>query len=279
MAALGARVHGIVRNANTVVSGIEMHTADIRDGDAITSIVATVKPSVIVHCAAHGGNQAETDAEAIFASNVIGTHHLLRAAVDNQCDSFLYTGTSSEYGPNDEPMRVADRLAPMSEYAIGKAAGTHLCALFAEREGLNTLSFRLFTIYGPGMAEARLIPVAMNAAAQGIALPLTGGTVTHDFVYIDDVIDAFLRAAPRTDLGGRVVNLCTGIATTNDDVVKAIERASGRTINVDRGAYAEHTWDTPRWHGDNSEAKEILDWEPANDLDTGLKKFWEFRQG
>lgn len=278
----GVDVHGSIRDPQRneriqeLATAPTLHQGDIADEHFVDSVFDSLKPSIVVHCAAHGGNQAERETNAIIAANVNGTVNLLRAAHRNGCRAFIYTGSSSEYGITEAIMNEDDRIEPMSEYAITKAAGTHWCTLFAKREGLNTATLRLFTIYGPKMARARLIPVAMRAAAKGLPLKLTGESITHDFVYIDDVVRAVMLAAGRDDLGGAVMNLATGIAMSNAEVVDTIERVCGKTIQREVGEYAAHSWDALIWHGDNQEALKRLGWSPAVSLDEGIGALWRF---
>ena len=135
--ARGSEVHALVRPGSQpwrlaqVTRDVRIHSVDLTDAETVRRVIAAVSPSVVLHLAAHGAYETQAEASRILTTNVLGTLHMLDAAVASGVGLFVNTGSSSEYGFKTEPMRETDRLEPNSVYAIGKAAQTHLCALSA----------------------------------------------------------------------------------------------------------------------------------------------------
>jgi nucleoside-diphosphate-sugar epimerase len=87
---------------------------------------------------------------------------------------------------------------------------------------------------------------------------------------VDDVVDAAMLAVGSSLGEGEVLNVASGRHWTNEEVVAAVERCSGRTIRLEPFAGAARPWDSDHWMADITKAKQLLDWTPKRDLDTGL---------
>src|SRR5258708_38705177 len=90
-------------------------------------------------------------------------------------------------------MKEIDSLLPDSYYAATKASATHIAQVFAQKNKKPIIIFRLFSVYGPYEEKSRLIPTAVLSALKNKPLPLTAGSIKRDFIYIDDVIDAYFK--------------------------------------------------------------------------------------
>ena len=113
------------------------------------------------------------------------------------------------------------------------------------------------------------------ACRDGGVLPLTEPGRCRDWVHVDDVVEACVRAASADDLpAGTVLNLGTGRQTANEELVAVAERVTGRRIRTQVGAHPGRGWDTGSWVSDPSRARELLDWTAATDLETGLRRTW-----
>jgi nucleoside-diphosphate-sugar epimerase len=149
-------------------------------------------------------------------------------------------------------------------------------AAAAERH-IRAVVLRAFQVYGPLDHPRRLVPALLGAARTGDVLPLTGPGRRRDWVYVDDVVDACLLAADAHGLPpGQVLNIGTGIDTTNEDVVTLVEKVSGRSVRVDVGAHPGRSWDAATWVCDPSRAQALLGWESQVALADGLRRCWEF---
>jgi nucleoside-diphosphate-sugar epimerase len=273
----GHRVHVVVRaearrwRLEGIEDRIGIHVADLTDPIGVDRVVAAVAPRTVVHLAAFGAYEAQSDPRAIFATNVLGTQALLSASARSGVGLFVNAGSSSEYGYRSEPMRETDRLEPNSHYAVAKAAQTHLAALESKTHDLPLVTFRLFSVYGPWEEPARLVPTLVRRARAGDPLEMADPEIARDFVYVDDVLDALTRFDALLGLRGDVINLGSGTMTTLREVVAAVTTVVPSRSRVVWGGMANRKWDTHRWVSDPSLAERLLGWRAKHGFIEGLE--------
>jgi nucleoside-diphosphate-sugar epimerase len=273
----GHEVHAMVRPGSTpwrlrgLGGRLVQHGVDLGDGDGVEALLLAVRPDVVVHLAAHGAYEHQSDFRAMVQSNILGTHHLIEASINVGARAFVSAGSSSEYGFKTDPMRETDRLEPNSFYAVAKAAQTHLCALAGGREGLGVAVFRLFSVYGPWEQPTRLIPTLIRRARAGLPLEMVAPAVARDFVFVDDVLEALLDFGRVAEMRGDVINLGTGVETPLREVVAAVLEVTRSRSEVRWGAMRPRRWDTDRWVADPAAAQRLLGWRPSHDLRSGLR--------
>ncbi len=280
--ARGAEVHGIVRPAANlwrladVAQDIALHPADLVDAELLDRVMALVRPDHIYHLAVTR-NASSPEARALTARvNVMGTLHVLEAAARVGYERFVYAGSSLEYGPSDRPTRETDCPAPTSFFGATKAAATLLCQQAALAGNQPIAMLRLYSVYGPWEAPGRLIPTVIQAALGDRQVALTDPGYSRDWIYVQDVIDALLRAAETDQAVGEIINVGTGQQSTNEQVVEAIEVVAGCRLHVHRGAYPPRSTDTTFWVADINKARRVLQWEPRFDLRAGIQKTFEW---
>jgi len=167
-------------------------------------------------------------------------------------------------------------LQPRGFFGATKAAGSVLLAATAAARGLRATVLRAFQVYGPGDHPGRLVPAALRAARSGEVLPLTGPGLRRDWVHVDDVVEACVRAAVADHLpAGQVLNIGTGRQVANEELVGVVEQVSGRPVLVAPGAHPGRTWDTGSWVCDPALAADLLGWEAKVTLEDGLARCWE----
>jgi nucleoside-diphosphate-sugar epimerase len=204
-------------------------------------------------------------------THVLGTERLLDAAAATGCARFIQLGSSTEYGPSDLPHDEDQRLAPTSLYGATKAASSLLGLARAHSGLLPVAVLRPFAVYGPWDRPGGLVPSAIRAALDGSPLPLTGPGLRRDWVFVDDVADACLRALDgRAD--GEVVNVGTGTQTANEEIVRAVEETTARSIDVRPGSLEPRPWDAPTWVASTGKAKALLGWEANAPIGEGLSR-------
>lgn len=252
---------------------------DIIDLSSLKKALSIANPDYIIHLAAYGAYHYQTEPEKIIEVNVGGTKNLLEASKNIPYKCFINTGTSSEYGFKDKSMKEDDYCDPVSYYAVSKLAGTHLCKVFACLNNKPITTFRLFSVYGPYEEPTRFIPTIIKALIKKESIKLTSGNQRRDFIYVDDVSDAYMRAlALGKKIQGEIFNIGTGHEYTNDEVVKMLFRSTESKTRIQKGAYPKRMWDAPHWRADISHARKILKWHPHYSLDKGLKKNYSWFQ-
>lgn len=247
---------------------IRTHVCDLTDPQAVGAVLRAVRPRTIFHVAATGSYGGD-DLGRLFADNVLATFHLLEAAADRPDCRVVYTCSSLETGPRPEPIRESDPFRPRVPFGVTKAAST-LLARQAAGQGRPIVMLRPFSMYGPGEPAKRLIPTAIRAALDGTPFPLTAPGFTRDFVFVEDVVDACLAAAITPGIEGELINIGTGRATANEEVVALVASIVGRPITLHPEPFPAKPTDTALWCADITKARDLLGWSPAHTLEQGL---------
>lgn len=261
---------------NDLSKKINFHVINLSEISKLKKAFADINPNFIFHLAVRGAYPSQTNVKEIIETNITSTFNLLEATKDIPYECFVNTGSSSEYGFKDKPMKETDLLRPISFYAVTKAASSLFCTTYAKQYNKPIVTFRLFSVYGPYEEPTRLIPVAMKTAIKGGVLKLTKGNEHRDFVYIEDVLDAYLRVVNKKNINGEIFNIGTGKQYTNIDVAKIIKNYSKNKLKVEIGTYKSRSWDTDFWVADISKTKRLLNWKPKYTLEKGLKKTYQW---
>jgi nucleoside-diphosphate-sugar epimerase len=239
--------------------------------DDLLRAVHEVRPDVIFNLAARGAYSWQTDLDEMLAVNVRATETLLQAArmVDAR---LVQAGSSSEYGFADYATAEHDCVQPNSYYAVTKVAATHLCRLAAAQHGQHAVTLRLYSVYGTWEEPGRLIPALVDRALEGTYPPLVAPTTARDFVWIDDVCDAFVRAAT-TDLEdrGAVLNVASGVQTTLRSLVETVQLIFDIESDPIWSSMPARSWDTAVWVGDPSTTADLIGWTAGTSFERGLR--------
>ncbi|MFP4196513.1 MAG: GDP-mannose 4,6-dehydratase [Methanomassiliicoccales archaeon] len=227
----------------------------------------------IFHLAAQAGVRASVqDPMKSHRVNVEGTLNVLQAARDLGANRVINSSSSSVYGEAKRlPVEEEDRLSPVSPYATSKMSAELYCDLFHRLYGLETISLRYFTVYGPRQRPDMAIRIFVDQVLRGERPGIFGdGEQTRDFTYIGDVVDAILLAGKRGVTGP--LNICGGSNVSINRLVSMILRILGREDLRPRYLPAQagdvsHTW------GDNTRARRSLGWSPEVHLEKGLRAF------
>jgi UDP-glucose 4-epimerase len=251
---------------------LAVHEGDLRDRDAVRAAVDAAAPDWVFHLAAHGAYSWQTDARGIFESNVLGTLTLAQVCTDRGFEAFVHAGSSSEYGCKDHAPSEDEAPEPNSDYAVAKVAATLLCRNLAARHGLHMATLRLYSVYGPWEDPRRLMPVLAAHGLRGELPPLVDPDTARDFVHVDDVGEAFVRAA-RTPVPGSsaIYNVGSGSQTSMRRVVEVARQALNIPAEPRWGSHEPRPWDTGVWVADRSKIARELGWQPTRDLHSGLE--------
>lgn len=212
--------------------------------------------------------------------NIDGTLNVLVAARDAKVKRYVFAASSSAYGetpvlPKIETMRPA----PISPYGVTKYVGEMYAQVFGRVYGLENVSVRYFNVFGPRQDPSSqysgVLSRFMLAALEGKQPVIYGdGQQSRDFTYIENVVDETLRACEAPEASGRVFNGGTGARITLNEVVKLLEKVSGRSIKA--------VYDPPRngdirdSQADISLASTVLGYQPKVQFEEGLRRTWEW---
>jgi nucleoside-diphosphate-sugar epimerase len=211
---------------------VERVEASLANVDRLREAMSGV--DVVFHLAGEGSPASPPDdVGRMVETNVTGTFHVLRAASDAGVRRVVFASSAAVYGEiHEDPKREEMTPQPASPYAVSKLAGEQLCTMFHRRGELETVVLRLFNVYGPGQDQPgqrdKFIPRCMASARDGQPIPVRGdGEQTRDYVHVDDVVDAFVRAADRDGAGGQVINVGSGQPLSVLAVIRIVAAALG----------------------------------------------------
>jgi dolichol-phosphate mannosyltransferase len=135
------------------------------------------------------------------------------------------------------------------------------------------MTLRLYSVYGPFEEPTRLVPALIVSSWSNQLPPLVNPESAHDFVFVDDVVDAFVRCARRTDhLPGAIYNVSTGTQLTLRQVVDTARAVLNVAAEPDWGSMPSRSWDTSSWQGTSRSIHTKTGWQPTHSFASGLKK-------
>lgn len=256
---------------------ISLNEVDIFDKKKLTNFIKKIRPFAIIHLATHTSYRNQQDLEQIYKTALTGTLNLLLASKDVDYKIFINTGSSSEYGFKNKPMKETDFLEPVSFYAASKAGQSLLCQTFSYHFKKPIITIRPFSVYGPFEQKDRFIPTIVRSVINKKTIKLTPGKQRRDFIFIDDLVDTYIKAIKKADkLSGKILNVGTGIEYTNDEIVNLLFKVTKQKVKLDKGAYPTRIWDNPHWVADIKNTRKLLNWKPKYTLEKGLKTTYDW---
>ena len=269
--------------ALAAVPHVEITEADIRDVDACRRVLAGA--DYVLHHAGEASVQRSLDDTAGCAAvNIGGTINLLEAArAAGTVKRFVFASSCAVYG--DAPgaaKHEASLTDPLSPYASSKLSAEYFCRNFFRLYGLQTVSLRYFNVYGPGQDPegdyASVIPKFVLAVARGETPVLYGdGEQSRDFIYVDDVVEANLRAVAATrGVGGRAVNVGSGQSASLKQVLQTLGQIVGHGVEANRRP--PRPGDIRHSRADIAAAAGLLQFTPSMSLHDGLARILHWYQ-
>ncbi len=279
----GHEVHLLVRpgyapwRIKEILRDVRLHTLSLSNPTTLKSRLFRIRPEWIFHLAAYGAYSTQNDKTEMFQTNVLGTLNLLEACASMGFDAFVNTGSSSEYGCQNHAPRETDVAEPNSLYALSKLSGTQLCRHIARKHHLHVPTLRLYSVYGPYEEPTRLIPTLIIRGLKGKLPPLVDPTIARDFVYVEDVMDAYLRAAQsKSKEWGPIYNVGTGIQTTLRQTVETIRKLLAIQKKPRWSTMPNRSWDTRTWVANSEKARLQLHWSAKTSFKQGFAQTLEW---
>jgi UDP-glucose 4-epimerase len=256
------------------------HQIDIRDPQLV-DLIARREPEVVFHLAAQADVRVSVARPAFDAEvNVIGTINVLEGARVAGARKLVFASSGGTiYGePSGDDLPCKETLAqgPLSPYGVSKRVAFDYLNVYRELYGLEFTALALANVYGPRQdphGEAGVVAIFAGRLLADEACTIYGdGEQTRDYVYVDDVVDAFVRAA--TKGSGLLLNVGTGVETSVNQLYAAMAGAAG----VDRPAASAplRTGELLRSALDPTRAAIHLGWKPWTDLAEGTARVLEW---
>jgi nucleoside-diphosphate-sugar epimerase len=256
----------------------ELLEGDIRDPRACRAALDGV--DYVLHQAAIPSvEQSVRDPQTTHDVNVVGTLNLLTAARAASVRRFVFASSTAIYGDGPElPKRETMAADPISPYGAHKHAGEVHCRLFHRLYGFPAISLRYFNVFGPrqdpASEYAAVIPRFLRAIRDGGRPTIYGdGEQTRDFVFVDDAVQANLRAcaAPESACGS-AYNVASGTRTSLNELVSAIASLAGKRVDPIHGPPREG--DIRHSSAAIGRAEVDLGFRPTVSLAEGLRRTW-----
>ena len=206
---------------------------DLLDEQSVRFLYRETRPTVTFNLAGYGVDREEQNEELAYQTNVdlIGT---VCSAISEVRDhgwaglDIVNVGSAMEYGQTEGNLVEDSDAKPTTLYGKSKLAGTKALAGSCRSYGFKGLTARLFSVYGPGEPQQRLLPTLVHAAQNGNPIPMTAGMHKRDFVYVEDVAESLLRLGLTASRPGEVVNVATGFLSS----VRTFAEIAADTIGI-----------------------------------------------
>ena len=222
----GAEVPRVSRAARESAA-LRWWQADLTDADAAARLVRRIRPDAIYHLAGHASGSRSLN--AVLPSlhhNLVAAVNVMIAAARSECGLVLLTGSL------EEPEPISGDPVPTSPYAAAKHAAGSFGRMLAALDELPVVNLRVFMVYGPGqLDQTKLVPYVITSLLRGEPFNLSSGSRPVDWVYVEDVADAFLAAAQRPDLAGETIDVGSGELGDG-----AVDRRADREVDGKRDA-------------------------------------------
>ncbi|HEX5586280.1 MAG TPA: GDP-mannose 4,6-dehydratase [Acidimicrobiia bacterium] len=248
------------------------HRLDIRSPQ-LTEVIAHRRPEVIFHLAAQLDVRVSVRRPIFDAEvNILGSLNVCEAAVAGGTRKVVFAGSGGTlYGvPESLPTRESHAQRPVSPYGVSKKAAGDYLHVYREVHGLEYTELALANVYGPRQdpnGEAGVVAIFAGQLLAGRRPTIYGdGSQTRDYLFVDDAVDAFVRAAERG--GGLLMNIGTGVETSVRELYTAMASLVG--TRDEPGAAAARPGELTRSALDPGRAAIQLGWKPWTTLDEGL---------
>lgn len=202
-------------------------------------------------------------------ANVAGTEHAL--AYCRQHGARLVLASAYVYGiPQRLPIRESDPASPNNPYALTKRLAEQLCEFAAQYQGVVATALRLFNVFGPGQRAEFLIPKVLEQVRARQEIRLQDLTPRRDYVYLSDVVDAFVKASEVNE-GFHAINVGSGHSLSVSEIVDKIQVLAGTRLPV-ASESVERRQEIPDVVADISVAQKLIGWRPQTSFGDGIEQ-------
>ena len=275
---------------------VAFHQLALGDEAAVEKLLRAEQIELVMHFAAYCYvGESVTDPLKYYFNNEVGTLQLLRAMLATGVNKFVFSSTCATYGtPATLPIVETMPQAPINPYGQTKLDVEKALKAVARAYGLSFAAFRYFNAAGAAedgsigedhTPETHLIPLAFDAATgrrpqldiYGTDYPTPDGTCLRDYVHVDDLSRAHIAVFDHLANAGTALfyNLGSGRPTSIREVIRAVEKVTGRTIKVVEGP--RRPGDPAALYADSSKAQRELGWKPKfPDIDSIVTTAWKW---
>lgn len=253
-------------------SGAEEMYVDIREKAALGNALAGKSYDYIFNLGGYidhlpyfkGGRK-------VIDAHCFGLMNLLDCIDHDQLKGFVQIGSSDEYGCSSAPQKETIREMPISPYSLAKTTSSRFIKMLSDTEGFPGVVLRPFLVYGPGQNDKRFLPKIIKACLRNEEFKTSEGKQFRDFCYVEDVVDAMIKAVLTPEAKGQIINIASGIPVSIKEMIEYVIKLTGGGKPI-WGAHPYRTGENMDLYADIALASELLGWKASTSLDDGLRK-------
>lgn len=232
--------------------------------------ILSKNPKTIFNLIAYGNHCNQREFNKIYTTNFILTEEIISRLKISGFNAYVHAGSSAEYGIRSYSVGEDEGLRPNTHYAVSKAACSQLIHYLGKHENLPVSHLRLYAVYGAWDEDYKLIPTIVRCGFRHKFPPKLKSKLKRDFIYVDDVCEAFVRAALKATPGD-AYNIGTGIDLT----LKQVAEIAKDVFDIDDEPVFIHDvdgWDCLESKAKIDKAKSVLGFSPKISFKEGLIK-------
>jgi UDP-glucose 4-epimerase len=256
----GAQVVPLSRTSR----GSDWYAADVADFEQVRSLFRETRPDIVYHLVSESrGDRDLSVIQASLRNDVLSSVNIYQAALEFGVERVIATGSL------EEPRGEADGATPGTPYAAAKYTSSIYARMFRSTYGVKIALLRPYMTYGPGQKPYKVVPATIRALLKGETAKLGSGTRAVDWVYVADVVDAFVAAATADDIFGPTIDLGSGVGVTIRDCMLLLADLIGPEARLEFGAVPDRG---EVRIADTRVAREKLGWTARTSLRDGLQR-------
>jgi UDP-glucose 4-epimerase len=268
----GAAVHALSRRAvSSNASPLTWWQGDVAEIEVVRNLFRKVRPRTIYHLASHVMGAANLEhVLPTFQGNLQSSVNLLVAAAENGCSRLIMTGSLAE------PEPTKGEIFPVAPYAAAKWASSGYARMFHALYGVPAVLARVFMVYGPAQQDlSKLIPYVILSLLRGKSPAISSGDRPVDWIYVDDVVEAYLALAQVPGIEGKTIEIGSGKLTSIREIVDRVAGLVGGQTKPTFGALPDRPMEPVRI-ADVGQTRDRIGWTPRTPLSEGLSRTVEW---
>jgi nucleoside-diphosphate-sugar epimerase len=260
----GAEVHGVSRSEQTSPV-VRWWATDVCDTEGTLALIGELKPDLIFHLASHVSGSRGLDAVLpTLHANLLSSVNVLLGAAEVACSRVVLAGSLEE--PDWEDRQPV----PVSPYAAAKFAASAYGRMFHTLHDVPVVMLRIFMVYGPGQRDVtKLVPYVITSLLRGESPGLSSGTRPVDWIYVDDVVEAFVASVTTDAVLGQTLDVGSGVLTPIRTVVEEIIHLMRPSVEPRFGALPDRPNERIRV-AEVERTQALMGWAPRTPLEQGL---------
>ena len=281
----------------SIPKGVSFERADLLDFEGLSNSIKKYSIDAVIHFAAFAYvGESVDNPQMYYSNNVIGSFNLINALKENNIDKIVFSSTCSVYGnPLNIPISESETPKPINPYAKTKFIIENIINDYDTAYGLNYAALRYFNAAGDSDdsqigeshdPEPHLIPLVLFAAlgrrekiyVYGDDYPTKDGTCIRDYIHVNDLADAHIKALEYLRNNGKstVFNLGTGNGYSVNEIINTAREITG--VHIKAEVVGRRPGDPAELVADNKKAREVLRWIPKYDLERIIKTAWAWHK-